>query len=272
MINLINLRKIGALVKKEFLIQSSYKLSFIFSWVDNFVLVMIFYFIAKLCGWETSYYLKEYQTGYFPFVIVGIPFSSYFLRAMSNFSGNVRQEQIAGTLEAWLASPTKISVIVIFSSLWDFFSCMNIIICLFFGVIFFGLNLSQMNFLTALIIFILTLVIYGGIGIIIASFIIVFKKGDPISWIIAAFTSLFSGVFFPIKILPAGLQNISSFLPTTYALRALRHALLQGYSFSMLILDITILFLFCIIILSFSVIIFKYSIRKAKVDGSLSYY
>jgi len=266
-------QKMLAFIKKDFLTQASYRLVFIFSWVSILITVATFYFIAKLFGQDKILYLKEYQTGYFPFVLVGIVFFGYLSTAMHSFSGNIRQEQLLGTLEAMLVTPTKFSTIIISLSIWDFiFTSIITIVYLLVGVLFFKVDLSQMNLLATLIILIFTIISCSSIGIISASFILIFKKGDPINWLVNTFLAFFGGVFFPITILPRGLQIASYILPITYSLRGLRGALLQGASLKMLALDIGMLLVFCVILLPFSIWIFKYAIKKAKVNGSLVHY
>lgn len=263
-------RKLFAFIKKDFLIQASYRLSFIFSWLSILATVATFYFISRLFGQGINPYLKEYQTEYFPFVLVGLAFSGYLATAIHSFSQNLRYEQIIGTLEAMLVTPTKLSIIIISLSLWDFiFTSITTFVYLLFGVLFFKVNISQMNFLTSLVILILTIISFSCIGIISASFIMVFKKGDPISWLITTFSGFFGGVFFPVTILPKPLQIISYFLPITYSLRGFRFALLQGYGFKILIFDIGMLFVFCVILLPLSIWIFKCAVKKTKIAGSL---
>ena len=88
------LRKIIIFIKKDFLIQKSYKLYFIISWFTIPLHIGIFYFIAKLFGNSASPYLKEYGSEYFPFVLIGLAFSNYLLLALKNLAKNFREEQI----------------------------------------------------------------------------------------------------------------------------------------------------------------------------------
>jgi len=117
---MITLRKSFAFIKKDFLIHAGYPLAFIFEWLSILVAVATFYFISQLLSQGITAYLKEYQNGYFPFVLVGIAFIGYFSTSINSFSQHIRQEQIIGTLEAILVTPTKLSVIIISLSLWDF--------------------------------------------------------------------------------------------------------------------------------------------------------
>ncbi|MFA5114477.1 MAG: ABC transporter permease [Candidatus Omnitrophota bacterium] len=267
------LRKVFAFIKKEFLVKSSYWLAFIFSWLGILVSVATFYFISKLLNPENIISVKEYGIGYFPYVLIGIAFAGYFSTAMHAFSGKIRHEQVTGTLEAMLVTPTRLSTIIISLSLWDFiFTSINAFIYLFFGAVFFKVSFMQMNIPAALVILILTIVSLSSIGIISASFIMVFKKGDPISWLMTMSSGFFSGVFFPVDILPLGLRVFSYFFPLTYALRGLRHAILQGYAIRMLMPDIAALAVFCIILVPLSMKLFGYAVKRAKISGSLTYY
>lgn len=265
--------KMFAFIKRDFLIYLSYRLHFVFGWLTIVISVAIFYYIAKLFGEGNIPYLKNYGGEYFPFVFMGIVLSGYLVTALKNFSANIRREQMMGTLEAMLVTPTKLSAMIIATSLWSFiFSSISALIYILFGIWFLGLNLTNTSFFNTIIILIVTVIPFSSIGIISAGFIMVFKMGDPIALAISLFSILFGGVYFPIAILPNGLRAISYLLPITYSLRALRHALLQDYTFNMLLPDITILLVFSIILLPLSILIFKYAVRRAKEQGSLVQY
>lgn len=266
-------RKMMAFVKRDFRIRLSYKTSFILEWISALTTVTTFYFVSKLVSQNATTYLLEYQTGYFPFVLIGLVFSGYLNTALQSFSSNIRNEQLLGTLEAMLVSPIKIWLIVIGVSLWDFiFTTITAIISLLFGVLVFKVDLSQANLLAGLLILVMTVIAFSSIGIISAAFVIILKKGNPINWMIGTFTAFFGGVFFPFEMLPQSIRQVSYFLPMTYSLRGLRHAVLQGYSLRMLMPDIGMLILFCAVLVPLSLWIFKKSVDKAKITGSLTHY
>ncbi len=267
------MRKAIAFIKKDFLNQISYRLDFFLGWSGILIQIIIFYFISKLMGKGAGVYLGDYGGQYFSFVLVGIAFSGYLQNALKDFSLNIRQEQMVGTLEIMLVSPTRLSTIITSMSLWCFiYASISVFIYLLCGSLFFGVDFSQANFFGALVIFILTIFSFSSIGVISASFIVVFKRGDPINLLIGILSSLFGGVYFPISVMPKGLQAVSYAFPITYSLRSLRHALLQGYSFKMLLPDIIILFAFCAVFLPLSISIFKYAVKKAKINGTLAHY
>ncbi len=124
----------------------------------------------------------------------------------------------------------------------------------------------------SLIVLFLTVVSFSGLGIIAASFIMIFKRGDPVTWAFAGISSLLGGVYYPITVLPKFLQRFSQLLPITYSLRAIRLALLGECSLRNLLPDILVLVIFSLVILPLSIVIFKFSVEKAKKDGTLLQY
>ena len=132
--------------------------------------------------------------------------------------------------------------------------------------------MSRANIGGALLILILTIICFSSIGILSASFIMVFKKGDPINMLLMGTSELFGGVLFPIEVFPDWLQIISHILPITYSVNGMRHSLLQGYSLAELVPDILTLVLFSLALLPISLFIFDRAVMKVKAEGGLVQY
>ncbi|KUK94384.1 MAG: ABC-2 type transporter [Methanothrix harundinacea] len=163
-------------------------------------------------------------------------------------------------------------VLITLSTLWNFiFASFRVLLYLMIGVLL-GVSLAGANVLGALIILGLTIVCFSSIGILSASFIMIFKRGDPINMLFMSTSELFGGVFFPITVLPTWLQTVSHLLPMTYSLNGMRHALLQGYSLRELAPDVGTLVLFSALLLPASLLAFRYAVRKAKMEGTLVHY
>jgi ABC-2 type transport system permease protein len=192
---------------------------------------------------------------------------------LSSFSNRLRQAQTTGTLEAMLTTPASLSAIVLSSSLWDYLlTTLRVGVYLAFGVVILGMQMRQSNLLAALIILFFTIIAFSSLGIIAASFIMVLKRGDPITWAFSAVSSLVGGVYFPVDLLPGPLVWISRLLPITYSLEAMRLALLQGTPTAELLPEIAALLIFSLLLLPLSLFSFRYAVRKAKRDGSLTQY
>lgn len=267
------LRKAWAFLVRDLRTQMSYRLAFIMNVAGIFFSVAIFFFISKLLGSSINPYLAQYGGNYFAFVIIGLAVSGFMGTSMGVFASSISTAQAEGTLEVMLVTPTKLSEIVLFSSIWSFaFTAFNIMVYLLIGALVFGLNLSHANIPAAVLVLVLIVSIFSGIGIISASFIMVLKRGDPVSWLFGSVSGIMSGTFFPIQVLPTWLQKFSYVFPLFYGLHAMRLALLKGASFSTIAPNILVLTVFVIAIIPLSLVCFKYAVRRAKIDGSLATY
>jgi ABC-2 type transport system permease protein len=270
---MLQVYKALAFLRRDLKTELSYRFSFIFTVVGIFFSVVMFYYIAKLFGKAASPYLEAYNGDYFSFVLIGIAFSGYLSTSLHSFSGAIRGSQMSGTLEAMLVTPTSIPAVILFSSLWSFcFTTIEVIIYLLAGVTFFGLDMGRANVISALVVMVLTILSFSPLGIISASFIMVFKRGDPIAYFFGTASSLLGGVYYPVTILPPWLQGLSSLLPITYSLGAMRSALLKGLTVPELGPDLLALSLFAAVTIPVSLISFSYAVRKAKEKGSLGQY
>jgi ABC-2 type transport system permease protein len=162
--------------------------------------------------------------------------------------------------------------VITFSSLWSFiFASIRVLLYLIVGILL-GVNMTNANLLGALIILILTILSFSSLGILAASFIMIFKRGDPINMMFMSTSELFGGVFFPIEVLPWWLQSISHLFPMTYSLSGMRHALLQGYSLHDLLPEISTLVIFSLILLPLSLFIIRFAVKRVKEEGTLVQY
>lgn len=265
--------KMWAFLKKDFLNEVSYKWSFFLQFFSMFINVGIFFFLSQLMGGASSKYIAEYGGDYFSFVLIGVAFTSYLEVAIESLSASIRGGQMMGTLEALLTTQTELTTIIISSSLYSFlFTSLRIFIFLIIGLLFFDLNLSQANYIGALMILLLSILAFSCFGILSASFILYFKKGDPFSQFFSSMNWLLGGAYYPVEILPRWLHVLSYVLPITYSLKGLRLALLSGAGFRQLSPYFLTLILFILVLLPFSLVSFSFAVKKAKEDGALIHY
>lgn len=268
------IRKPLIFVWRDFIEETSYKLSFamqIFGIVSS---TLVYFFVSRLFGDFGSAYLRPYGGNYFSFVLIGVAFFSYLNVSIKGISTSIREGQKLGTLEALLVTQTNIPTVIISSSLYSFiWASFKVAVYIFLGVAVFGINMGQANLAGAFLILLLTVTSFTSVGIISASFVMILKKGDPVGWLFTSLSALLGGLYYPISVLPEWLRHVSYLLPVTYALEGMRLALLQGNSVSQLLFsNIMPLFLFSCIMIPLSVIIFGHAVRRAKKEGSLTHY
>ena len=262
-----------AFIKRDASLALSYRLSFVLQFLGIFLTVTAFYFLSTLVGGAAARPLEAYGGEYFPFVLLGLAFSTYMMLGLQAFSERIREGQMMGTLEVMLLSPTRLSVILLASCLWAYiFGTLRVLVFLFFGAVVFTVSFTQANLLAAAVILVLSMMSFASIGMISAAFVIVLKRGDPFAWAFGGLSTLLSGVFYPVAVLPDWLQGFSALLPLTYALDAMRLAVLQGFSVYELRSDILALLVFLVVLLPLALLSFRLAVKRAKIEGSLVQY
>ena len=262
-----------AFLKRDFSQALSYRLSFLLQIGGIFFSVAIFYFLSELFGSAIAPQLEAYGGNYFSFVLIGLAFTGFLGLSLSSFAASIREGQVMGTLEIMLLSPTRLSVILLSSSLWSYLlTTLRVVLYLIVGAFVFGADLGNANIGGSLLVMLLSIASFTGIGVLSAAVVLIIKKGDPIALIINGASSLLAGVFYPVAILPNWLEPISSVLPLTYALDAMRLAMLQGHSIYELRNDILILLAFTFVLTPISFLVFRRALKRAKKEGSLIQY
>ncbi|HZE88491.1 MAG TPA: ABC transporter permease [Verrucomicrobiae bacterium] len=272
------LLKAWAFILRDLAIEMSYRSAFVLQFMGVFVSVGIWFFLSDMFhGMAPA--MKGVEGGeYFPFILVGVAFYHYLTVALTAFASRVRNEQLTGTLEAMLVSPTRTPTLILASSLWDFvFTSFRVVVYLAVGVAVAWLAgrpiaIHASGVFPSVVVLGLTILSFCGIGIIVASSVIYFKRGESINSFVTSASALIGGVFYPTQALPAWLQSFSSFLPITYALRGIRRALLSGASLSDLIPELQVLSLFALVLVPLGLVVFRWSLKLARRDGTLVQY
>ncbi len=262
-----------AFLKRDFLMAISYRLNFVMQMGGIFLSTLTFFFLSRLIGPGISNHLAPYSGDYFSFVLIGIAFTDYLTVSLRSFSGQIRQAQMQGTLEAVLVTSTSVPTILFSSSLYNFsVTSLRVLVYLAMGVILFDLGLHVTSIPAFLLIMVLTILAFSGIGLISAAFIIVFKQGSPLDWVMGTASGLLGGVLYPVSVLPSWLEPVSSLLPITYALEAMRQVLLNGATLSAVADKALALAVFAAILLPSGLVAFGYGLRTARREGSLIHY
>jgi ABC-2 type transport system permease protein len=264
------LRRVRAFVARDFRLAVSYRLEFSLRILTILFVVTTFYFISKIfVGSQTPF--SQWHDPLAAW-ITGLAVLNYFMTGFSSLANAIRSEQMQGTLESVLLSPISVPTVVVASSAWDFvLATFNSFLYLFFGWLFFDVHF-QGNFLLALLFLVLTTLVLACIGILSASFAMVFKRGDPFGILLGTGSALFSGVFFPTQLLGSGFQSVSRALPPTYGLDGIRRVLIEGQGFTEVREPLVTLLIFLVVLLPFSLWVFARAVRRAKREGSLIQY
>ncbi|HVF43724.1 MAG TPA: ABC transporter permease [Pyrinomonadaceae bacterium] len=269
------LGRVRAFVVRDFQLAVSYRVEFFIRILSILFVTTTLYFISRIFAGS---FATPYEQWRDPFLawITALPFLNYFMVGFSSLANAIRSEQAQGTLEGVLMTPIGIPTLVVASSAWDFVQAsFHSFLYLFFGWALFGVEYRG-NFLLAVLFLLLTTFVLASIGIISASFAMVFKRGDPLSLIIGTGSAFFSGVFFPAQLISetagSGLGLVTQLIPTTHGIDGIRRVLIQGQTLSDVRGPLLILLAYLAALLPFSLWVFARSVRRAKREGSLIQY
>ena len=267
------LRKTLAFIRRDFQIESSYKMNFVLNAMDSMVMLIFFYFLSKLAGSEGSHYASRYGGDYLAFAVIGVAFARYFQLTLRMFSESIRTAQLSGCLEAMLSSQTDSLTIALLSSLYGLISgAVQPLLILIAASLMMGVDLTHANVPATIVILIFSILTFVAFGVLSAATILWLKKGDPLAWILGGMGTLLSGAYFPVDVLPVWLQKISFLIPITYSLDALRLTILKGYSLEKIPGQTLTLGLMVAILFPLSLGVFAAMVRKGRVEGTLAQY
>jgi len=189
-------RKIIAFLRRDMILQYSYRFAFFLNLGVIVFGVAAYYFLSILFDSAQIPQFREYGSGYFSFVLIGISCFNYMNVALSTFSNSIRQAQVNGTLEAMILTRTNLTSIVIFSSLWAFlYTLIQMVLYILIGWGCFDFDISRLNLSASCVMLMVIALSFSPLGILSASFILAFKRGDPIFYAISGISALLGGGF-----------------------------------------------------------------------------
>lgn len=131
-----------------------------------------------------------------------------------------------------------------------------------------GLRFSPTaNYALALVALLVGIIASSGIGLISASTVVLvhsWRGEEPIRWTFRVLSRIFSGLYFPITLIPAGLRPISALLPQTHVLQIVRLSLLEGASVSDVGSSFSILVSYALIAMVVGISMLSRSLETAK--------
>jgi ABC-2 type transport system permease protein len=262
-----------AFFKRDAAIALSYRAAFAAQILGNLLLLVMLYYVGKTVGPGAMPALTRYGGNFLAFVLIGVALTDCVTVSLASFATQVREAQTTGTLEATLMSPVRLSVILVYSSLWNYFmSAVRFVLYLVAGGFAYGLSADRANLLSAAVIFLLTVACFMGIGILWAGIVLLIKRGEAIMGATGLIFLMLGGVLFPPSLLPRWTQFLAGLIPLTPALEGMRFALLQNYGFHQLGAILTRLSIFAVVLLGTGIMGFNYAVHLGRKTGSLSHY
>ena len=201
-------------------------------------------------------------SNYFQFVAPGITAMVAMMSLMTGLPHAISFERDVGTLDGMLAAPVhRMSIVggkVIAQTVRGM---VEGLVALALAIFLFGVDVHGSM---ALVLGLLLLTVFSivGLGILITSLAGTEETATMIMMSLLFPMMFFSGVFFPLQLMPSFMQVIAQFFPLTHAVTALRRVVVLGAGISAISADVIILFGFGIVLLLVALVAFEWAMKQ----------
>jgi ABC-2 type transport system permease protein len=261
------LRIVAATAQKDFRTAVSYRVGFITSVIAAFWGLFAFRFVSKLVN---SGQFSGDSTSYFKYTVVGLLFASILEPTAVGTSVSARNEQVQGTLEYLASQPVRRIYLGLSWSAYGLIQSILVAIVIVLLTIPIGFGVSHVNVAVVVAVILLTIVIFSAIGNFGAAVVILLQQGVPLVAGLLSILGVVSGTLFPISEFPPWLQTVAHLSPLTYALEALRSALLSQQPATSYTTDLLVLLGFAVVLVPLSAFGLERAFRVAQRRGTLS--
>ncbi len=266
-------RKLPAFVRRDFLVAWSYRMAFISDAAGLVGQAIVFSFISLMVDPSTLPTYGGNEVSYLEFASIGIALGVFVQFALYRVAVAVRGEQLMGTLESVLMTPTSPVTIQLGSVAFDLLY-IPVRTTLFLGgiALVFGLHFEASGIAPSLLILLAFIPFVWGLGVASAAAILTFRRGAGLVGLATLGLGLLSGIYFPIDLLPAWLMTIAELNPIALAIHGMREQLLGGAPASEGLRVAAILVPMSIISLTLGMVAFRMAVRRELRRGTLGLY
>lgn len=260
------LDKTAVIARRDLLTAVRYRTGFLLSAAGALTELAAFYYLSRAVGPA----FRPEGLEYFSFLLVGTGFYTFLLMGVHAFLQTVQEAQQTGTLEVLMTTSTSPPVLVLLSAM-SAFAANTLTLLFYLGVgVLFGAPLHP-NLPAAIVVFLLSVIIAAAIGLIAAAVQLAIQKGSAVVWALGSIWFL-TGTMFPVQTLPRALRDLAQLIPIAHSLEGMRLALLEGASLARVGGEIAILAGFAALLLPASLLAFSWTLRRARLQGTLSFY
>jgi ABC-2 type transport system permease protein len=208
------------------------------------------------------------------FVVIGGTMIAFWVNVLWNMSAQFYWEKETGNLEIYFVTPVSRMAILLGMALGGIVNTtLRAIVILVAGTFIFQAPLVVHEPLTAFLLFMLTIIALYALGMLFASLFMLYGRE---AWHTANLLQepvyFFSGSYFPMssQIVPYAIQLLSSLIPLTFGLDALRKVIIQGQGISDVWSNVVALLVFIVILLPLARFALNYMENLGKKEGRLT--
>jgi len=268
----VSLAAVGALARAAFLTAASYRLRFAQSLVSTVITIIPVFFVARALQPMMGPTIQGEGRDFFAFLVVGFVVMSFVVMCVDALPSQVAGDINNGFLEALLGAPVGTpSVLAGIACYPILFTVLRGVLMLVFAALL-GVQLAATRLPEVALIVALLAVAHVGISLAATGLIVAFRTTLSLPQLVIAASGLLGGVYWPTSVIPSWVHSVSDWVPMTYGLRALRHAVLEGRGLWDVRGDVMTLAAFAGCLMSLGILTFSLSLAYARRRGTLSQY
>lgn len=202
------------------------------------------------------------QTNYFDFLAPGLMIMIVMMTVMTGIPEAISKEKELGTFDGMLSAPiSQISIILGKTAALCVRGFGQAILILVLAIVFFGVTI-QGSIILAFFMLLLGIFSFVGIGIVAVSMSEDQASGTMIVNLLMFPMMFLAGIFYPLQQMPWFMQDISKFIPLTYAADAMRKIMLLNANLSDVMTQILILIGFGVVTMAIAIPLFRRSMTR----------
>jgi ABC-2 type transport system permease protein len=236
------------------------------------VVLFPLYFIANALQPTMQGAIGNEANQYFAFVAIGAAVFSLASTCATALPSALDGAISRGTFEAMLGTPARVRSICAgmmgYPLLWGMLRATIVV----GAAILLGARLSWHGLPAGVLVLALTMLSYVGFGLIFGALILAFRTTGFATTAVLTGSMFLGGVYYPTKVIPSWISNLSSVFPLTYGLRALRQLVLRDASLFSVATDIEKLVGLSLLLLAVGAGLIAVSLRYARRAGTLASY
>ena len=204
-------------------------------------------------------------------LVIGAIFWNYLSTVFSFIAETIAWERWEGTLEYTMMAPVRRASQLLGSTLYAIlYGLVHTTIILVVLTLFFELDLSRANIVTAVVVMLVGSFSVIGIGVMAAILPLLYvERGAQMTFVLQSCLLVVSGVYYSVSVLPGWMQAAALVSPATYILDGVRAGLLDGASVGAVVHDLWPLALMGALLIPAGLWLFGRAERYAKRTGKL---
>jgi ABC-2 type transport system permease protein len=194
---------------------------------------------------------------YFDFIAPGIMAMTVMMSVMTGLPVAISQEKEIGTMDGMMVAPVnRLSILLGKTMAQTARGLIQGLIILGLAIGIFGVAI-QGSILLVFALLLLGVFSFVGLGIVVTSFTKDQETAQMLMMTLMFPMMFLGGVFFPIQQMPWYMQDISKFLPLTYASNALRKVMVLGAGVSQISTELIVLIVFGVVMIAIALPVFR---------------